>query len=57
MMRKKLIPKKEEEEEWDYLMALFHLLGPLPRLCEANPAWRDKIVIFPCTIATYWGAL
>ena len=42
---------------WDYLMALFHLLGPLPRLCEANPAWRNKIFIFSCTIATYWGAL
>ena len=56
-MKKKLIPKEEEEEENDYSMALFHLLGPLPRLCEANPAWRTKIFIFSCTITTYWGAL
>ena len=60
MMRKNLILKEEGGgggEWWDYLMALFHLLGPLPRLCEANPAWRNKIFIFSCTIATYWGAL
>ena len=32
-----------------------HLLAPLPRLSEANPAWRNKIFIFSCTITTLEG--
>ena len=32
-----------------------HLLAPLPRLSEANPAWRTKIFIFSSTITTGGG--